>query len=420
MKVWIVNHYAIPPAFGGLSRHYYFSNILKKHGVETRIFSSSKIHNTDLNFIEDGNLYLEKLCDEVEYTFIKTSNYKGNGLARIFSFIQFPLNTLRTLRQFYKKEKPDVIYASSPELFATGMAILFARKRKIPTIVEIRDLWPESIVEYTSISRNNPIIKILYGLERWIYTKADRIIFTFEGGADYIKSKGWDTSSGGKIDLDKVRYINNGVDLERFEYDKKNNIIEDEELDRKDTFKVVYTGSVRRVNCVWMLVEAAKKLHEDGIEDVSFIIYGDGTEKEELILECEKHGLNNVHFRSRVEKKYVASILERADLNIFVGEPDSLNQYGLSLNKLFDYMASGKPILSNIKANYDNILKYNCGVVVEDDSITPIYEGILKIKALSQDEYKTYCENAKTAARDFDFEKLTSKLYEIMKEVKEE
>ena len=217
-----------------------------------------------------------------------------------------------------------------------------------------------------------------------------------------------------------MRYINNGVDLERFEYDKKNNIIEDEELDRKDTFKVVYTGSVRRVNCVWMLVEAAKKLHEDGIEDVSFIIYGDGTEKEELILECEKHGLNNVHFRSRVEKKYVASILERADLNIFVGEPDSLNQYGLSLNKLFDYMASGKPILSNIKANYDNILKYNCGVVVEDDSITPIYEGILKIKALSQDEYKTYCENAKTAARDFDFEKLTSKLYEIMKEVKEE
>jgi len=324
------------------------------------------------------------------------------------------------LSKFYKKETPDVIYASSPELFATGMAIWFAKKKKIPVIVEIRDLWPESIVEYTSLSGNNPIIKILYGLERWIYKNADRIIFTFEGGVDYIKNKGWDTESGGKIDIKKVRYINNGVDLKRFDYDKVNNIIEDEELDKNNSFKVVYTGSVRRVNCVWMLVEVAKMLKEEGIDDISFIIYGDGTEKEDLVLECQKHNLKNVHFRNRVDKKYVASILERADLNIFVGEPDSMNQYGLSLNKLFDYMASGKPILSNIKANYDNILKYDCGVVVADDGITPIYEGILKIKELPQSEYKKYCNNAKTAAKDFDFGKLTSKLHEIIDEIIEE
>lgn len=418
MKLWIVNHYAIPPAFGGLNRHYYFSNILESMGVDTRIFSSSKIHNTELNFIEGKELFIEKKCDEVEYTFIKTSNYKRNGLARIFSFIQFPVNAIRTLRKFYKEEKPDAIYASSPELFATAGAVYFAKKRNIPVVVEIRDLWPESIVAYTKITRNNLVIRLLYGLEHWIYKNADRIIFTFEGGANYIEKKGWSTNKNGNVDLSKVRYINNGVDLERFDSDRCNFVLEDDILDRRDFFKVVYTGSVRRVNCVWMLVEVAKKLQVEGIDDIYFVIYGDGTEKANLIKEAEKCELKNIVFRDRVEKKYIPSILERADLNIFVGEPDTMNAYGLSLNKLFDYMASGKPILSNIEANYDNILKYNCGLVVQGESIDDIYDGILQIKNLGPNDYKQYCNNSRNAAHDFDYVTQAKKLYEILNEVR--
>lgn len=420
MKIWIVNHYAIPPAFGGLNRHYYFSREFRKKGIETRIFSSGKIHNTDINMTKNSELYKIVDCDGVEYTFVKTSDYKGNGIKRMFSFLQFPYNVLRTMKKFFKTEKPDVIYASSPELFATWVACSFAKKNKIPIVVEIRDLWPESIVELTRFTRKNPIIKILYAMERKIYEKADRIIFTFEGGKDYITEKGWDTKHGGKINIEKVCYVNNGVDLEQYKKDKEENSIEDEVLDRKDLFKVVYTGSVRRTNCIWMLVEAARKLQDSGNEKCAIVIYGDGTEKESLIKKSEEYGLKNIFFRGRVDRKFIPGILSRSDLNVFVGENDSMNRYGLSLNKMFDYMASGKPILTSVKSNYDNVTKYNCGIVLESNDINSIYNGILSVMNMDSEKYSLYCTNALKAAENFDYKVHAGELEKIFNGVMEE
>lgn len=419
MLVWVVNHYAIPPVYGGLNRHFYFSKELKKKNIKTRIFTSSKIHNTEINLIKDSKLNKVIEFDEVEYTFIKTSDYSGNGFKRLLSFLQFPINVYKSMIAYKHKEFPDIIYASSPELFATWCAVKFAKKYRVPIIVEIRDLWPESIVSFTRFTHNNVIIKVLYKLERWIYENADRIIFTFEGGKDYIKEKKWDVENGGKISLNKVRYLNNGVDLELFDKNVEKYKIEDDELERKDVFKVVYTGSIRRANSLNLLIDAVKIL-KDTNHKVSIILYGDGTEKESLIEECEKHKLTNVHFRNRVDKKYVPSILKRADAVIFVGETGEIDKYGLSLNKLFDYMASGKPVISNIETNYDNILKYNCGIVVTKNSPEAIAKGILQIKNLGKSTYNEYCSNAKLAAEDFDFKKLSNDLNNIFNEMIEE
>lgn len=415
MKIWIINHYAIPPAFGGLNRHYYFSKKLKKRGHKVRIFSSGKIHNTDLNF-STKNLYNIVESDGVEYTFIKSMNYSGNGIGRLLSFLQFPINTYRTINKFFKVEKPDAIYASSPELFATAVAVWFAKRKRIPILVEIRDLWPESVVAYTSLTKRNLVIRLLYKLERWIYSKCDALSFTFEGGKDYIVNSGWDKQGKNLVDMDKIHYVNNGVDIKGFEECAKKWLATDEELD-SDKFKVVYAGSIRRVNSVWIIVECAKLFKEKGIDDISFIIYGDGTEKEALEKEAKENNLTNVTFRSRVDKKYIPSILQRADLNVFVGEDDPMNQYGLSLNKLFDYMAAGKPILANIESGYDNILKYQCGKIVQSGSPEAFGEGILSIKNMDKTEYKQLCSNSLKAAEDFDFENLTDKLEQIFSKI---
>ncbi len=159
---------------------------------------------------------------------------------------------------FFKKEKPDVIYTSSPDLFVAFFALVFGRKKKIPVVVEVRDLWPESIVEYKRMSRKNPIIQVLYQLEKWIYKKADRLIFTMPGGKEYIKDKGWDKA----IDLRKVHHINNGVDLEEFEANKKKYFLEDEDLKSQTIFKAVYVGSIRLVNHLEDIVNAAEDIEE--------------------------------------------------------------------------------------------------------------------------------------------------------------
>ena len=171
MNVWIVNHYAIPPSMGGLVRHYYFSKYLQKKGHSVKIFTSSKIHNTDINMIRDKSLYREEMEDGVEYTFVRSRDYKGNGMDRVINMMDLPFKTWKAMKRFYKKEKPDVIYTSS-HLFVALFALLFGRKHKIPVVVEVRDLWPESIVEYNGMSRMNQLFKYCISLKNgFTYTQ---------------------------------------------------------------------------------------------------------------------------------------------------------------------------------------------------------------------------------------------------------
>lgn len=297
MNIWIVNHYAIPPSMGGLVRHYYFSKYLQEKGHKVKIFTSSKIHNTDINMIRDKSLYKEEMMDGVEYTFVRSKDYKGNGLDRIVNMIDLPFKMWKTMKKFYKEEKPDVIYTSSPDLFVCLFAEVFALKYKIRKVLEIRDLWPESIVHYNRMSVKNPIIRILYRLEKWLYKKADRIIFTFEGGKQYIKDKGWNKT----INVDKICFVNNGVDLEEFDLNKELYTLQDELLEREDIFKVVYVGSVRLVNHLEDLLEAAKEIKKKGIHNIAILVYGEGTEKEILRQKCIENDLQ-MYFRGRVEK----------------------------------------------------------------------------------------------------------------------
>ena len=113
-------------------------------------------------------------------------------------------------------------------------ALLFGKKHKVPVVVEVRDLWPESIVTYNGVSGRNPIIQILYQLEKLLYKKADSLIFTMPGGKEYLQDKKWNK----KINMKKVFHINNGVDLEEYEKNKKEFIIADKDLESKDILRL--------------------------------------------------------------------------------------------------------------------------------------------------------------------------------------
>lgn len=413
MNVWIVNHYAIPPSMGGLVRHYYFSKYLEKNGHHVKIFTSSKIHNTDINMINDHSLYCENVIDGVEYTFVRSRDYKGNGIDRILNMIDLPFKMWRTMKCFWKKQIPDVIYTSSPDLFVAFFALSFARKHQIPVVVEVRDLWPESIVEYRGMSRNNPLIQILYQLEKLIYIKADKLIFTMEGGKDYIIDKKWDN----KIALDKVEYVNNGVSIEEFDENVKKYILNDSDLNNEETFKVIYVGSIRKANNVGNLVKVAAELKSQGEKNISILIYGDGTEKVTLEKECREKQLDNIRFKGKIDKKYVPYILSKSNLNILNYKPASTWKYGGSQNKQFEYLASGSPICANVKMGYSIIEKFQCGVE-EDITTTKHYVDIIRAyKDMPRDIYSGQCLRAREAAKMYDYQVLGKKIESILQEV---
>lgn len=405
--VWIINHYALTPAQGGLCRHYYFAKELAGRGYRVRIFTSSVIHNTDINMIGKGDkgFFKDVEYDGVTYTYLKSSPYKGNGVSRIRNMLGFAFS-IKKIWKKYGYEKPDVIYTSSPDIFTAWKAEKVAKKHDVPCVAEVRDLWPLSIVEYKNYSEKNPAIRLLYGLEKKIYKRADAIIFTMEGGVDYIRKKGWDKT----VKAEKIFNVNNGISIANQREEREKFVLYDEDLD-SDCFKVIYAGSVRTVNQVDILVKAFILLKER--KDIKCLIYGDGDKRKELEEYCLKNGIKNVIFKGRVDKSYIPYVCSKAGVNFISVRQTRVSEFGVSWNKLYDYMFAGKPIISSVSVNYDNIIKYDCGISLDDQSPESVAAAILKIRNLPSEEYERLGNNASRAAEDFDFGILTDKLEKV-------
>ncbi len=411
MNIWIFNNYNMLPEHGALNRSYYLGRYLKKMDHKPVVFAGSHPHNTDLQLIEGREKFKEIHDSEFPWVLVRTCNYEGSRLKRIYSMFEYYFN-LRKAVGYY--EKPDVIIGSSAHPLAAIAAIKLSKKYGCKGIVEIRDLWPESFAAYRIISRKNPLLNLLYGGEKWIYKKADALIFTMEGGKDYIISKGWDKAHGGPVELSKVFHINNGVDLEEFEASRSRDDYQDTDLNNADIFKVVYTGSIRLANQVQELVNVAKILRNRHADNVKILIWGTGDQFGKIDRLIKEEALINIVLKGPVPKALIPQILSKSDLNIYLLAKTPLLDYGLSLNKSFEYFASGKPVIASSNSGYSIIDKYKCGRCL--DSFTPeaMADEIIRFSNMPKEEYRAYCENSMRAAHDYDYKTLAEKLLEVI------
>ena len=409
MNIWLINHYAVPPHYYPLARPTNFAKYLMAMGHTVTLFAASTVHNSNLDLINDGSPWREETVDGIHYVYIKCHSYQGSGLKRVYNICEFAWKLPGVCRQF---TKPDAIVATSMPPTSCAMGIYLGRKWGCRTVAEIADLWPESIVAYGIAGCHNPAVLALRRLEKWIYKKAGAVVFTMEGAYDYIVEQGWEKD----IPRSKVYYINNGVDLEQFDYNKEHFRVEDADLDDPGTFKVVYTGSIRKVNNLGLLLDAAKAVRDPRVK---FLIWGDGDELAMLEKRVRDEKLTNVIFKGRVEKKYVPSIVSRADVNIAHNAPSPLLRFGVSFNKLFDYMAGGRPILCDFPCPYNPAIIYGAGIEVSDAAPQSIAGAIESLMSVSEQAYRSYCANARRAAEDYDFKRLTEKLITIIESLPE-
>ncbi len=410
-KIWILNHYATNSYFNKGGRHFSFAKQLKENGYEPLIFCAQTRHNNP-HYVDLGGKRATLLSrEEIPYLFIKTSLYSSNGLQRIRNMVDFYRNLFPVAKDIAASQgKPDLILASSVHPLTLVAGIKIARKLAVPCICEVRDLWPESLVAYGSLKKDSLFAKALYRGEKWIYKNADRLIFTMEGGKDYITDQRWDLENGGPVDLNKVHHINNGVDLKQFQFNQAHSLIKDQDLEDETHFKVIYTGSIRKVNNVGKIVKTAELIAKKGYPGIKFLIYGEGTEKASLEKYCKAQGIQNVIFKGVVDKNKIPYILSRSDLNIMIFQQSELKKYGASLNKMFEYFASGKPTISDCEFGYDLIKRYECGITVDNADLETLANSIIKFYEMPTEKYSSYCNNAIEAAHDYDFQVLAKKL----------
>lgn len=152
----------------------------------------------------------------------------------------------------------------------------------------------------------------------------------------------------------------------------------------------------------------------------NFFIYGDGPERDLLEKYCDERFLSNVYLKGRVEKKYIPYILSKADINILNCTSFGVLKYGGSQNKLFEYLASGHPIITAEATEYSVVRKYNCGIARDFKDALEIKEAILELKNLAPNQLAEMQKSIKATALKYDFRKLTNELIEIIETGREE
>lgn len=393
--IWFVMQHSEPPLVGDKNRHYNFAKYLSIHGFRPVVFAGSKIHNSDIQMCKNGS-YLVYEDAPFPFVFIKTNNY-GNMLKRLLSIIEFHGRLMLKASLF---PKPDVIVGSSSYPLSPYIAIRLAKKFKCKCVTEVRDLWPESQVSYLGFKESSLIIRAMRAFEHYLYVHSDAVVFTMAGGIEYLRERRWEKGVGGDIDPEKVFNINNGVDVKAFDENVGKYPYSDSDLDRSDVVKVVYAGSIRKVNDILFVVRAAECLSDD--PSILFLIFGDGPYRAELEKYCRDHTMGNVKFKGRVGKEYIPSIVSKSDINLVHHKDAPVWRFGGSQNKMFDYFAAGKAIVSNSATPYSLVREYECGVERLFKTPEELAAAIVSM-AWDRDARARFGDNARRAAFSFDY-----------------
>lgn len=404
-KVWIVNPQTASPDKAANPRYVELARYFMRQGYDVTTFNSSQREEIDIT----NGLYLEKSYGDLKFVHVYAPDFVGNGMKRMLSLHTFAKNMLKI---GLKMDKPDVVLQNIHPPFDYPV-VRMAKRLKAKYIAEAWDLWPEDFVTFGLVKANNPALKLAYQIEKQYYYHADEIVFTFEGGIDYLKRQGWTTETGGKIDLNHVHYINNGINIAQFDKDKLNFPRVDADINEQNVKRIVYLGSISRANNVKMLIEAAEKFKN--LPDYKFFIYGDGAYRAELEQYAKDACLNNVVFKEKqISLAECAWVVSQATVNIMNYEKD-FGRFGVSSGKLFLYLAAGKPIVCNINIAYDDVItNANLGIARDFNNADEFAAAIRQVAEQPQEEYEAMCQRVRQTGEKFDYEKLAQREIQLL------
>lgn len=324
--LWI-NHFALPLGEGGGTRHFEVGRELGRRNWSVTV-AAADFHYISRKYIRRPNAATRDVVSEplegVEFRWFWSAPYERNDWRRGWNWISFSRSLLDGTRQAHR---PDVVIGSSPHLFAALAGERLARRWRVPFVLEVRDLWPESMV--AAGGRKGPAYYAFERIAHYLYRRAERIVCLARGTMTHLERLG--------VESGKLVYVPNGVDPDAFE---------GIERPPRDTFTLVYAGAHGPANGLDVVLDAAVLLRDD--PRFRFLLIGDGPAKEELVRGARERGLGNVEFRDPVPKLRMPEVFAEADAGLMVLRDTPLFAYGVSPNKLFDYFGAGLPVVCNV------------------------------------------------------------------------
>jgi glycosyltransferase involved in cell wall biosynthesis len=393
-NIWIINQYAGSRIHGMNFRSWYFANEMKKMGHHPHIISGSFSHMLQ-KLPEMKAKFQDETVEGVDYTWVKVRSYKGSqSVGRVLVMIQFMLRLFSLPKK--RLPKPDIILVSSLSPFPILNAYFWSKKYKAKLIFEVRDIWPLSLIEIGGMSKFHPLALFFGWFEKFAYKRADKVISLLPEAHEHMISRG--------MKPEKFVYVPNGFDPA--ELQKQNDLSEAFKAQiPKDKFIVGYAGSIGAANAMDYFIDAANLLEEN--DAIAFVMVGKGQHKPELMKKAGK----NVLFMDPVNKDQVQSVLRLFDVCYIGWHKHSIYRFGISPNKIFDYMFASKPIIHSVNAGNDLVKDADAGFSIDSENPKLIAETILKVAAMNQDERSKLGKNGHTFVEKYHtYEQLTKKL----------
>jgi len=402
MRIWIVNHYADPPD-GMATRSVDLARRFVEHGTETTIFASNFNHYRFAPIVKLGwRLWRAQDIDGVRFVWVRTPRYRVNNWRRAVNMASFTAVVL--LAGLFEKPRPDVVIGVSVHPLAAWAGYVLSRLKGARFFFEVTDLWPQTLIDLGRIKRDSLLARGLGLLEKFLCRKAERIVMLLPHTEKYMSRIG--------VPVEKIVWIPNGVELSRYAdvvpYDGA----------ARPPFRVMYVGAFVESQAIENSLEAARILKERGRTDIEFMLVGRGTDRDDVIRRAQEEGLDNVHFPDPVPKFEVGRILSQADAFILTLHDLPLYEYGISMNKLTDYLVGGRPIIFSGHSAYDPVADVGAGYSLPPDDPVAIADAIEKLFSLSPAErIEMGLKGHQYAVEHHDIPKLASQLLDALEPV---
>jgi glycosyltransferase involved in cell wall biosynthesis len=373
MRIWVVNHYADPPD-GLATRSFDLARRWVEKGNQTTIFVSnfSHYHLRSMRRIPFPRLWLDEDVQGVRMVWLRASGYRRNDWRRVLNMVVFA--SLAVLAGVARRPKPDVVIGVSVHPLAALAGWTLSRLRRARFFFEVTDLWPETLIEFGMLPHDSITARAMKRLERFLFRHSERIIMLWRHTDAYVESQG--------VSRDRIVWIPHGVELSRYEgLDPYTGVA-------SEPFRVMFLGGFVSANSLDTILDAAVQLKNRGRADIKLLLIGSGQDREAIIERAQGMDLDNVEFPAAVPKAEIAKAMAQADAFIYGLRDLPLYRYGISLNKLTDYLAAGRPIIFFGNSTYDPVAEARAGFSVPPGNPGAIADAIEKLAALSPTERK--------------------------------
>lgn len=346
MKIWYLSAYDQPK--GQSTRTYEFSRELARRGHNVTMFTNGYCHYLHVDKLGPDEPWRVESIDGIRVVWLKTHHYQGNGAGRGLNMLTNVIASLRASRAL--PDRPDIVIGPSVPTLTGWAAYQLARRYRVPFIYEVRDVWPDALVDIGGLSRHSPVYYIFRSIEKLLYRRSQRISSVLPFLYEHVAASGGDRA--------RVVCIPNGVDIGAFAPDPDYDGGKDRQL------VVMYVGGFGLDHDVPTIIRAAKILQEEGDSTFRFVIIGGGVRKPECEAEARSYALRNLEFRAPVPKSELPRVQREADILVAAITDSPSYRFGLNLNKMCSYFASSRPVLLSGNPPNDSVRDAGAGVSV--------------------------------------------------------